>query len=85
MESVTPVDEEVESLAQALCDTYYLTVNMAPEWQMWDAWLKITEKTREHWRAQAVLLIEKGWRQRDNFNDFANRAQERTRSKPRRW
>lgn len=52
----------VEGLARELCDTYYLTVDPRPERKMTDAYTKITEKTRDHWRAQASLLIERGWR-----------------------
>lgn len=49
----------IEDLARDLCDTYYLTVD--PARPMTDAFDKITEPTRVHWRAQAALLIEKGW------------------------
>ncbi len=52
---------DVEDLARDICDTYYLTVDPRPERMMGDAYSKITEKTREHWRAQAALLLEKGW------------------------
>jgi hypothetical protein len=48
------VDEEIEVLARELCDTYYLTVD--PDRQMSDAYDKITEATRVHWRAQARLM-----------------------------
>lgn len=54
-----PSQREVETLARDICDTYYLTVD--PNNIMADAFGKITEKTRSHWRAQAALLIEKGW------------------------
>lgn len=54
-----PNQREVETLARDICDTYYLTVD--PNNIMFDAFGKITEKTRNHWRAQAALLIEKGW------------------------
>lgn len=50
----------IEQLARDLCDTYYLTVD--PKNKMSDAYSKVSEKTREHWRAQAALLIERGWR-----------------------
>lgn len=52
---------DTEDLARDLCDTYYLTVNPRPEWMMQFAYDKISETTRVHWRAQAALLLEKGW------------------------
>lgn len=55
------LSENVEDLARDLCDTYYLTVH--PHHKMCDAYSKISKKTRKHWRAQATLLLEKGWRQ----------------------
>jgi hypothetical protein len=56
--SLLNAGDQVEHLAGALCDTYYLTVD--PNNKMYNAWWKITERTREHWRAQAALLIEMG-------------------------
>jgi hypothetical protein len=56
--------DALETLAKELCDTYYLTVD--PNNIMVDAFGKITEKTRSHWRAQAALLIERGWTNDDN-------------------
>lgn len=52
--------KQVEKLARDLCDTFYLTVD--PKRPMINAYDKITEKTREHWRAQAKILMEIGWR-----------------------
>ena len=54
------VEAEIEVLARELCDTYYLTVD--PERKMSDAYDKITERTRVHWRAQARLLRMRGWK-----------------------
>ena len=54
---VTPMEE---AMARELCDTYYLTVD--PKRPMSDAFDKISEKTRNHWRAQAILLRMLGWR-----------------------
>jgi hypothetical protein len=73
-----PTDDAVETLARELCDTYYLTVD--PNNIMADAFGKITEKTRSHWRAQAALLIERGWIKHDDFNARANRDQARVRT-----
>lgn len=55
------VEEEIEVLARELCDTYYLTVDPRPERKMRDAYDKITEQTRVHWRAQARLMRSRGW------------------------
>lgn len=49
----------MEAMARDLCDTYYLTVD--PDRPMVDAYDKITEATRDHWRAQADVLLAKGW------------------------
>jgi hypothetical protein len=55
-------DEDlIEYLAIDLCNTYYLTVDPRPERMMRDAYSKITEKTREHWRNQAAMLLGRGW------------------------
>lgn len=54
------VEEQDEVLARELCDTYYLTVD--PDRKMSNAYDKITEATRVHWRAQARLLRMRGWR-----------------------
>jgi hypothetical protein len=74
------IDVHVESLARDLCDTYYLTVDVRNP--MREAFSKITEKTRDHWRAQAGMLIEKGW---TNARDTADIHEDRPRRKPRRW
>lgn len=54
------IEAEIEVLARELCDTYYLTVD--PERKMVWAYDKISGKTRVHWRAQARLLIRRGWK-----------------------
>lgn len=51
-------EANVELLARELCDTYYLTVD--PERMMQNAYDKISEATREHWRAQARLMMDRG-------------------------
>jgi len=53
------VDAEIEVLARELCDTYYLTVD--PDNKMRDAYDKISERTRVHWRAQARMMRSRGW------------------------
>lgn len=58
------VERNIENMARDLCDTYYLSVNTAPDMMMRDAYSKITEETRQHWRAHAVLLQQKGWTKR---------------------
>jgi hypothetical protein len=52
--------EYVTQLAQELCDTWYLTVD--PKRPMRDAWNKISLRTQQHWKAQALMLMERGWR-----------------------
>ena len=52
--------DRVESLARDLCDSYYMTVDTSRP--MSNAFDKISEQTRKHWRAQAVMLIEMGWK-----------------------
>lgn len=52
--------DEVERLARDLCDSYYLTVD--PERPLVNAFDKVTEKTRGHWRAQALQMMDWGWR-----------------------
>ncbi len=70
------IDTQIEALARDICDTYYLTVD--PDNIMVDAFGKITEKTRDHWRRQAELLIKKGWA---NDNSTARRTRKVTRSR----
>jgi hypothetical protein len=57
---IRKVEVNIEVLARELCDTYYLTVD--PDRPMSDAYDKITEETRVHWRAQARLMRRRGWR-----------------------
>ena len=59
-ERADEIKEEIEVLARELCDTYYLTVD--PERTMSDAYDKITEVTRRHWRAQARMMRSRGWK-----------------------
>lgn len=63
MSGLTDAEQQgIEELAAELCNTYYMTVDSRPERQSPLMYDKITEKTRDHWRAQARLLRAKGWR-----------------------
>jgi DNA-binding transcriptional regulator PaaX len=70
------IETRIETLARDLCDTYYLSVD--PWRRMTDAYSKISEKTREHWRAQAELLLQRGWA---NDARTARRTRKVTRSR----
>jgi hypothetical protein len=58
-------EDRVEALARDICNTYYLTVD--PLRPMVNAFDKITEKTREHWRNQARAMLNLGYRKRRLF------------------